>query len=195
MLQFGIRHCHNSDIIARQRSPNSKEPIMIDLSRRQFAAAASPPEAASIAPAAVRPGQLAELRGTTLRSREAARDHGWIFDVPARHRGLVKPEPLTQLGRFSTRRRRPIRPTDSVPDRRPSITTRFGGFHEQLQLSRPLCRQYHGGSLGPSDRLRGQNGQQDQPSEGRHSGREGFTFARLNADTELAGHVFRRMVR
>ncbi len=28
------------------------------------------------------------------------RDHGWIFEVPARHRGLIEPRPLTAMGRF-----------------------------------------------------------------------------------------------
>ncbi|WP_207759255.1 alkaline phosphatase PhoX [Sandarakinorhabdus cyanobacteriorum] len=30
-----------------------------------------------------------------------ARDHGWVFEVPARARGLVDPVPLTALGRFN----------------------------------------------------------------------------------------------
>ena len=30
-----------------------------------------------------------------------ARDHGWVFEVPAAHRGLVDPVPLTALGRFN----------------------------------------------------------------------------------------------
>ncbi|HEY0625597.1 MAG TPA: alkaline phosphatase PhoX [Allosphingosinicella sp.] len=37
---------------------------------------------------------------TTIRPGEVERDHGWVFDVPARQRGLLKPEPLTRLGRF-----------------------------------------------------------------------------------------------
>ncbi len=28
------------------------------------------------------------------------RDHGWVFEVPSRHRGLVSPEPLRAMGRF-----------------------------------------------------------------------------------------------
>lgn len=28
------------------------------------------------------------------------RDHGWVFEVPARHRGLVDPVPLIAMGRF-----------------------------------------------------------------------------------------------
>ncbi|WP_241231046.1 alkaline phosphatase PhoX [Sphingomonas koreensis] len=30
-----------------------------------------------------------------------ARDHGWVFEVPARHRGLVDPVPLKAMGRFN----------------------------------------------------------------------------------------------
>ena len=30
----------------------------------------------------------------------AAKDHGWVFEVPASARGLVEPRPLTGLGRF-----------------------------------------------------------------------------------------------
>lgn len=30
-----------------------------------------------------------------------ARDHGWVFEVPAAARGLVTPEPLTAMGRFN----------------------------------------------------------------------------------------------
>jgi secreted PhoX family phosphatase len=30
-----------------------------------------------------------------------ARDHGWVFEVPANARGLVAPEPLTAMGRFN----------------------------------------------------------------------------------------------
>lgn len=29
-----------------------------------------------------------------------AKDHGWVFEVPAEHDGLVAPKPLTALGRF-----------------------------------------------------------------------------------------------
>ncbi len=29
------------------------------------------------------------------------RDHGWVFEVPARQRGLIKPVPLTAMGRFN----------------------------------------------------------------------------------------------
>jgi secreted PhoX family phosphatase len=37
---------------------------------------------------------------TSLTSAEVGRDHGWVFEIPASHRGLVKPEPLTAMGRF-----------------------------------------------------------------------------------------------
>lgn len=30
----------------------------------------------------------------------AAQEHGWVFEVPARQRGLAQPRPLTALGRF-----------------------------------------------------------------------------------------------
>lgn len=30
-----------------------------------------------------------------------ARDHGWVFEVPAAHKGLVQPVPLTAMGRFN----------------------------------------------------------------------------------------------
>lgn len=30
-----------------------------------------------------------------------ARDHGWVFEVPAAHKGLVDPVPLTAMGRFN----------------------------------------------------------------------------------------------
>lgn len=30
-----------------------------------------------------------------------ARDHGWVFEVPAAHKGLVEPVPLTAMGRFN----------------------------------------------------------------------------------------------
>ncbi|MDM7954809.1 alkaline phosphatase PhoX [Blastomonas sp.] len=30
-----------------------------------------------------------------------ARDHGWVFEVPASHKGLVEPVPLTAMGRFN----------------------------------------------------------------------------------------------
>ena len=31
----------------------------------------------------------------------AAKDHGWVFEVPAAHRGLADPQPLKALGRFN----------------------------------------------------------------------------------------------
>jgi len=30
-----------------------------------------------------------------------SRDHGWVFEVPAAHRGLASPNPLTAMGRFN----------------------------------------------------------------------------------------------
>jgi len=30
-----------------------------------------------------------------------SRDHGWVFEVPAAHRGLANPTPLTAMGRFN----------------------------------------------------------------------------------------------
>jgi secreted PhoX family phosphatase len=38
---------------------------------------------------------------TTLKAGKAAsKDHGWVFEVPARARGLVEPVPLKAMGRF-----------------------------------------------------------------------------------------------
>jgi secreted PhoX family phosphatase len=37
---------------------------------------------------------------TVLRPGEVARDHGWVFEVPARGAGLVEPVALTAMGRF-----------------------------------------------------------------------------------------------
>ena len=45
-------------------------------------------------------GSWLSCEENTARAGEVERDHGWVFDVPARHRGLVKPVPLTGLGRF-----------------------------------------------------------------------------------------------
>lgn len=36
----------------------------------------------------------------TLAGAHAGRDHGWVFEVPARHHGLTSPVPLRALGRF-----------------------------------------------------------------------------------------------
>ena len=36
----------------------------------------------------------------TTRAGQLEKDHGWVFDVPARQRGLARPEPLRGLGRF-----------------------------------------------------------------------------------------------
>lgn len=45
-------------------------------------------------------GSWLSCEESVLKAGEVERDHGWVFDVPARHRGLIKPEPLTRLGRF-----------------------------------------------------------------------------------------------
>jgi secreted PhoX family phosphatase len=37
---------------------------------------------------------------TSLTAPEVARSHGWVFEVPAKARGLVAPVPLTAMGRF-----------------------------------------------------------------------------------------------
>jgi hypothetical protein len=37
----------------------------------------------------------------TRAGKGVGRDHGWVFEVPARHRGLVDPVPLTAMGRFN----------------------------------------------------------------------------------------------
>lgn len=37
----------------------------------------------------------------TLPGASAAKDHGWVFEVPAMHRGLADPVPLKALGRFN----------------------------------------------------------------------------------------------
>jgi secreted PhoX family phosphatase len=37
---------------------------------------------------------------TMLSSPDVERAHGWIFEVPSYHRGLVEPKPLTGMGRF-----------------------------------------------------------------------------------------------
>lgn len=37
----------------------------------------------------------------TLAGDGVGRDHGWVFEVPARARGLVAPVPLTAMGRFN----------------------------------------------------------------------------------------------
>lgn len=45
-------------------------------------------------------GSWLSCEESDLKAGQVERDHGWVFDVPARHRGLVRPEPLTGLGRF-----------------------------------------------------------------------------------------------
>jgi secreted PhoX family phosphatase len=45
-------------------------------------------------------GSWLSCEESVLKSGEVERDHGWVFDVPARHRGLIKPTPLTAMGRF-----------------------------------------------------------------------------------------------
>ena len=45
-------------------------------------------------------GSWLSCEESTLGPGEVSRAHGWVFDVPARLRGLVKPEPLKALGRF-----------------------------------------------------------------------------------------------
>jgi hypothetical protein len=37
---------------------------------------------------------------TEMKRPDVGRDHGWVFEVPARHRGLVQPIPLKAMGRF-----------------------------------------------------------------------------------------------
>lgn len=37
---------------------------------------------------------------TVLTAPDVEKSHGWIFEVPAAHRGLVAPRPLTAMGRF-----------------------------------------------------------------------------------------------
>jgi hypothetical protein len=37
---------------------------------------------------------------TSLSAPDVARSHGWVFEVPARGRGLAAPVPLTAMGRF-----------------------------------------------------------------------------------------------
>lgn len=37
----------------------------------------------------------------TRKGLQVGRDHGWVFEVPARHKGLADPVPLTGLGRFN----------------------------------------------------------------------------------------------
>jgi uncharacterized protein len=36
----------------------------------------------------------------TAKPDEVTREHGWVFEVPARHRGLARPEPIRAMGRY-----------------------------------------------------------------------------------------------
>jgi hypothetical protein len=45
-------------------------------------------------------GSWLSCEESVLKAGEVERDHGWVFDVPARTRGLVEPKPLKGLGRF-----------------------------------------------------------------------------------------------
>lgn len=45
-------------------------------------------------------GSWLSCEESTLGIDQGSHDHGWVFDVPARHRGLVAARPLTALGRF-----------------------------------------------------------------------------------------------
>jgi secreted PhoX family phosphatase len=45
-------------------------------------------------------GSWLSCEENTAKDGEVAQAHGWVFDVPARHRGLVQPVPLRGLGRF-----------------------------------------------------------------------------------------------
>lgn len=37
---------------------------------------------------------------TVVAAPDSTQSHGWVFDVPSSQRGLVKPQPLTAMGRF-----------------------------------------------------------------------------------------------
>ena len=45
-------------------------------------------------------GSWLSCEESVIDASEVGRAHGWVFDVPARHRGLVAPVPLKGLGRF-----------------------------------------------------------------------------------------------
>ncbi|HET9427996.1 MAG TPA: alkaline phosphatase PhoX [Allosphingosinicella sp.] len=45
-------------------------------------------------------GSWLSCEESTARPDEVAREHGWVFEVPSSHRGLVAPEPLRGMGRF-----------------------------------------------------------------------------------------------
>ena len=45
-------------------------------------------------------GSWLSCEENTSRDGEVAQAHGWVFDVPARQRGLVRPVPLRGLGRY-----------------------------------------------------------------------------------------------
>ena len=46
-------------------------------------------------------GSWLSCEETVIRRGEVAQDHGWVFEVPARCRGLARPVPLRPLGRFN----------------------------------------------------------------------------------------------
>lgn len=45
-------------------------------------------------------GSWLSCEENTAREGAVSQAHGWVFDVPANHRGLVEPVPLTGLGRY-----------------------------------------------------------------------------------------------
>lgn len=47
-------------------------------------------------------GSWLSCEESVLRAGEEGfgRDHGWVFEIPARHRGIANPLPLTAMGRF-----------------------------------------------------------------------------------------------
>ena len=45
-------------------------------------------------------GSWLSCEETTLAPPDVKRSHGWVFEVPAAHRGLVEPVQLTAMGRF-----------------------------------------------------------------------------------------------
>jgi len=47
-------------------------------------------------------GSWLSCEESVVRARQESfgRDHGWVFEIPARHRGLIDPRPLTAMGRF-----------------------------------------------------------------------------------------------
>lgn len=45
-------------------------------------------------------GSWLSCEESVLAPADVRQAHGWVFEVPSRHRGLVKPVPLTAMGRF-----------------------------------------------------------------------------------------------